>query len=360
VVRLRTSFLLLILLAGGSINCLLDTGPTNRLPTVQIEELNHPLYRGQETTFKATAYDPDQDTDSLAIAWYLDDNCDRAIANEQVSCLNGGGTACSYKPEKLGQLCVVAEVSDRHGGKATASRKFTVENRAPTAVIVRTVPASTSTTFPLQTSLTFSAADSSDPDPDETARLTYQWTVTQPDGKKLSANTCPSAQSPATCSFTSQDSGSYRVQLVVTDPNKADSPPATLDVVIDQDRPPCIDGVSPTTQSRTIAFVDQTNSLIVTLVNDDVDSYPGSSPGTFTWYLRRGTSGEFARLNETFNSNRLDIGVGAFMVGDLVQFRVEYRDRIKRDFSACTNTNSTRCELNPGCAQWVTWEVLFL
>ena len=328
---------------------------------MQIEELNNPLYRGQETTFKATVNDPDQGTDSLAVTWYVDSSCDTALARGQVRCLNGGGSACSYKPETLGPLCVVAEVTDRHGGTSTASGTFTVENRAPTARIVQTIPASTSTTFPLQTNLTFSATDSSDPDPGETAHLTYQWTVTQPDGKKLSVDTCPSAQSPATCSFTSQDPGTYHVRLVVTDPNKADSPPAVLDMVIDQDRPPCIEGVSPTTQSRTIAFVDQTNSLIVTLVNDDVDSYPGSSQeGTFTWFLRRGTSGEFARLNETSNSNRLDIGVGAFMVGDLVQFRVEYQDRIKRDFSACTKTNSTRCELVSGCAQWVTWEVLFL
>jgi hypothetical protein len=135
---------------------------------------------------------------------------------------------------------------------------------------------------------------------------------------------------------------------------------ASLDVAIAEDQPPCIVGFSPTTLN-TIGFANQGMTFQVSNVNDDGDPYAGSGPttGTFIWSYRTSTSGAFMRTLNLYNSNRLDFGPNAFVIGDVVQVRVEYQDRVSRNFSSC-DSNADRCELVAGCAQWATWTVSFL
>ncbi len=457
--------MLLTLLAGGSTNCLLDTGPTNMPPTVQLNDLDQPLHYGEAVIFTANVHDPDQSTASLDIAWYAetDGNCDHATASAPICHASQPNDKCGYTPQDLGSICVVVRVTDRYGATATASRVFDVTDSPPVAVIERTSPTSTDATLPLFSKLTFSAANSSDPDPNDA--LTYKWTVTQPDGSDLSATTCPSPQTPDVCSFTASMPGKYHVQVKATDPQGLDNsasldvsiaqdrPPtaviertsplstttplplfstltfsaanstdpdvangdtltftwtvtqpdgtslsstacpsvqkpdvcsftaanpgtyhvqvtatdssklssaASLDVAIATDQPPCIVGFSPTTLS-TIGFADQSLTFQVSNVSDDGDPYTGSGPttGTFIWSYRTSTSGAFMRMQNLYNSNRMDFGPGSFVIGDVVQIRVEYHDRVGRDLSSC-DPNADRCELVPGCAQWVTWTVSFL
>jgi hypothetical protein len=355
VARLRTRLFLLTILAGGSTNCLLDTGPINMPPTVQIDEPSQSLRRGGTVTFTATIHDPDQSNDTLTVAWHVGADCDKATASAPMC---QGKDQCSYMPSDLGSVCVVVKVTDRYGATAVASRVFAVADQPPTAVIEQTSPAATAATLPLSSTLTFSALGSTDPDPGDGNTLTFAWTVTQPDGTSLSVNTCPSPQTPAICSFTSAMPGSYHVQLIATDASGMASAPASVDIVIAQDQPPCIVGFTPTAL-QTIGFADQDTTFAVTSVNDDVDPYPGSTLGTFTWWYRMGTSGGFIRLSNPYSSNQLDFGPDAFSTGDEVQVRVEYQDRINRSFSTC-DQNALRCELVPGCAQWVTWTVQFL
>lgn len=465
--RHRTSFFLLTLLAGGSTNCLLDTGPINMPPTVQITGPAQPLYR-QAVTFTANVHDPDQSTASLDIAWYLgaDGNCDHATASTPICRTSqAGNDRCSYTPEDLASVCVVVRVTDRYGATATASRVFDVTDRPPVAKIERTSPASTDATLPLFGKLTFSATGSSDPDDDDTQDLTYTWTVTQPDGSSLSATDCPSQQTPAICSFTASTPGKYHVQVKATDAYQMDnsdsldvmiaqdqpptafiertsplstttplplfstltfsaaqstdpdmvngdtlsfvwkvtqpdgtdlsvttcpspqtpalcsftvanpgtyhvqvtakdsshvaSAPVSADVAVATDQPPCIVGFSPTTLN-TIGFADQSLTFQVSNVSDDGDPYTGSGPttGTFIWSYRTSTNGAFLRMPR-YNSNRMDFVPGVFVIGDVIQIRVEYQDRVSRNLSSC-DPNADRCELLPGCAQWVTWTVSFL
>jgi hypothetical protein len=467
VARHRTSFLLLTLLAGGSTNCLLDTGPINMPPTVQIAEHNQPLHRGDPVTFTANVHDPDQSTASLNIAWYVarDGNCEHATASTPACrAAKPNNDQCCYTPEDLGPVCVVVRVTDRYGAIATASRTFDVTDRPPVAVIERTSPVSTDATLPLFSELTFSAAKSSDPDPNDALTyewtitqpdgsglwdtnchledtpticsftasmpgkyhvqvkttdpyqmdnsasldvmiaqdqppkaviertspvstttplplfstlifsaaqstdpdmvngdsLTFAWTITKPDGTSLSATNCPSAQTPDVCTFTAANPGTYHVQVVATDSSQAHSAPASLDVAIAQDQPPCIVGFSPTTLS-TIGFANQSLTFQVSNVSDDGDPYTGSGPttGTFIWSYRTSTTGAFMRTQNLYNSNRMDFGAGAFVIGDVLQIRVEYQDRVNRNLSSCA-PNVDRCELVTGCAQWVTWTVYFL
>ncbi len=344
---------MLTLLAGGSTNCLLDTGPINMPPTVQIDDTQS-LHRGEKITLTATIHDPDQSNDSLNVTWYVgtDTDCDTAATSALGSCTSQpSNDQCCYTPQAFGSVCVVVQVKDRYGAFAEARRAFDVKDRPPTAVIVRTSPASTETTLPLSSNLVFSASSSTDPDLGDNDSLTFDWTVTQPDGTKLSKNT-------TLCSFTAATPGTYNVQLVATDSSQMSSDPVSVDVVIDQDQPPCIVGFAPESP-HTIAFADQSTSFVVTSVDDDVDPYPGSTSGTFTWSYRNGTSGEFERLQILQNSNRLDFGPDLFVIGDVIQVRVKYQDRVSRSFSTC-DQNADRCELKPGCAQWVTWTISFL
>jgi hypothetical protein len=132
-------------------------------------------------------------------------------------------------------------VEDRYGAKATASSVFLVENWPPIAVIERTSPASAATTLPLLSKLTFSAAKSTDPDD---TNLTFTWTVTEPDRTSPSAEICSSPESQTECSFTATIPGKYHVQVIVRDPSGGQCA-ASTDVVIDEDKPPCIAGTTP-------------------------------------------------------------------------------------------------------------------
>jgi hypothetical protein len=134
----------------------------------------------------------------------------------------------------------------------------------------------------------------------------------------------------------------------------------SLDVAIAPDQPPCIAGFSPATLS-TIGFANQSLTFQVSNVSDDGDPYTGSGPttGTFIWSYRTSTNGAFMRMRNLYNSNRMDFGSGSFVIGDVVQIRVEYHDRVGRSLSSC-DPNADRCELVAGCAQWVTWTVYFL
>ena len=468
VARHRTSFFLLTLLAGGSTNCLLDTGPVNMPPTVQITGPDQALHR-EAVTFTATVHDPDQSTASLDIAWYVatDGDCNHATASSPICrATQAGNDQCRYTPQTLDSVCVVVKVTDRYGATAMASRVFAVQDRAPVAVVERTSPTSTDATLPLFSKLTFSAAKSTDPDADDTNHLTFVWTVAQPDGSGLSAANCPSPQTPTICSFTASSPGKYHVQVTATDPSQSDSSasldvviaqdqpptaviertspssttsplplfstlafsaakstdpemvngdsltfawtitqpdgtnfsvttcpspqtpavcsfsatnpgtyhvqviatdsshvpsaPASLDVVIAEDQPPCIVDFSPTTLSP-MRSPDESIIFQVSGVEDDGDPYAGSGPpsGTFIWSYRDSTIGAFQRVQNLYNSGRLDLGPNAFVIGDVIQIRVEYQDRVNRNYSSC-DPNADRCELVTGCAQWVTWTVYFL
>ena len=323
-------------------------------PTVKIDDPAQAPHPGETANFTATILDPDQSSDSLNVTWWVgtNANCDTAATSALGSCASQQSNAqCSYVPQGFVPICVVVQVKDRYGASAEARRAFNVQDRAPTAVIVRTSPVSTDATLPLASNLVFTGSGSTDPDLGDKDSLTFAWTVTQPDNSKLS-------QTTVLCSFTAASSGTYHIQLVVTDSSQMPSAPATVDVVIDQDQPPCIVGFVPE-DPNTVAFPEQSTAFVVTSVADDLDPYPGSTFGTFTWSYRDGTSGDFTRVSNPQNSNRLDFGADLFVTGDVIQVRAKYQDRKTRDFSTC-DQNASRCELTPGCAQWVTWTVSFL
>jgi hypothetical protein len=357
---------MLTLLAGGSTNCLVDTGPINMPPTVQITGPSQSLHRGDNVIFTATIHDPDQSSNSLNAAWYVGpDACDKATSGSPASCGTQHNDQCLYIPKSLDSICVAVRVTDRYGATAADSRVFTVDNRAPTAVIEQTSPAPTASPLPLLTNLTFSAAGSDDPDPNDKENLTFTWTVTQPDKSTLLVDTCPSPDTPNNCSFAASMPGTYRVQVTVKDPSQVKDPslpvsnPASIDVLIAQDQPPCITGTTPRALQG-IAFSYETKSFVVDSVADDVDPYPGSSSGTFTWRYRIGQTGEFERWTTLANSNRLAVGPAllAQAINDIgvIQIRVEYQDSKGHSLSSC-DPNADRCELIPGCAQWITWTV---
>jgi len=63
-------------------------------------------------------------------------------------------------------------------------------------------------------------------------------------------------------------------------------------------------------------------------------------------------------------SQNFTIYKNSYRFGDMIQVRVEYRDRVTVDDpgargSKCKPDDLT-CELRPGCFQWITWTVEFL
>ena len=342
----------------GASGCLLDFGPINKRPSVQINE-HEPLHRGETVIFAAAIIDPDEKTETLTVDWHVGDSCDAASRTPPLSCESN--VTCSYNvpAQAPDSLCVVVTVTDRYTASASDSRVFEVENRAPWADIKRTAPltsTSGSSSFPLLTSFEFSGEASDDPDPGDKTRLVYTWRVTL-NGQGLSYPKCADASRPWICAFTAQDPGSYRISLTVKDPGQKASAPASLDLDVADDSPPCIVDYDPSSLEP-VRFAAQKNTFAVRAVKDDVNPYPSPNAGTFRWSYRRGLTGEFSRYS--VSSNRLDFDEGSFRIGDQIQIRVEYQDDKHRSLLSC-DTNKPLCSLNnDGCVQWITWTVTFL
>jgi len=111
--------------------------------------------------------------------------------------------------------------------------------------------------------------------------------------------------------------------------------------------------------------------LKVGQVVDDGDPLPSvgrASEGAFSWSIRvfnpeTKIEPEFQLLPHAFNSYTLR--ARQYRLGDRVEVRVEYRDRLDvrdlkaRDLSHC-GRNDLSCATKPGCFVRVGWKVLYL
>jgi hypothetical protein len=355
-----------LLVAGGWSGCLLDTGTINKRPKVQVKELPEALHRGTDVTFSADITDPNDKLEVLKVEWHVGETHEAANASSPLSCEGQVKQQCRYTVPagtKSEVLYVVVQVTDPYSATASGFRDFPIENRAPVAKLDLTAPANSSDHYPLLTNFVFSAKNSNDDDPGDQDRLGYSWKVTY-QGQPISPSGCGDASKPDSCSFTAENPGKYQVILTVKDPSLAVSAPATMDLVVDEDRPPCIRSYSPPVLDKPVMFASQNNTFAVIMVEDDVNPFPvgegaGSSPktpGTFKWSSRTNLSDDFTRISTT--SNQFPFSQSWFNVGDWIQIRVEYQDG-KHSLASC-DPNATVCSLNrDNCVQWITWTVIF-
>ncbi len=337
-------------------------GPINKRPSVQIDG-HDALHRGDEVTFTATITDSNDKLDDLTVQWRVGDTYADARDSESLPCK--GKTLCSYTlpAQTKDSLWVVVRVIDSDTATNEASREFSIVNRAPEAVIDLSAPAKSAERYPLLTEFVFSAKNSKDLDLGDQDFLVYKWKVTH-HGQEISPAGCEDASKPDVCAFTADDPGDYQVTLTVKDPSQAVSKPMTLDLVVEEDRPPCIRSYSPPVLQNPTLFAIQNNTFAVIMVEDDVSPFPvdqgatssAKTIGTFKWSTRKGFADDFSRF--LHNTNQFAFPQGSVNPGDQVQIRVEYQDG-NRSLASC-DPNATVCSLNhDDCYQWITWTVTF-
>jgi hypothetical protein len=381
--------LILCSLASAMAGCLAFADSINTPPMVTLESPSEPLVLKKSALFIAHASDPNQSEDTLQFDWYQGRTCEEAAALPPAASLVGRNTFSPVLTE-LGPGCVGVIVTDDRGATASAYHPYKVDNQAPTAHIdvVSTAgqPASTpgqSLSLPLFATVVLSGAASNDAE-DDAQHLTPKWTVYKDEKPVATIATCPDkTKGEFVCTFTTQDPGSYRVELVVVDSGELSSEPAEQAIDVGADQLPSIelDSAAPLAPTAPddpplLALASLDLTFAINRVDDDGDPYPSSDrqnpypapPAGFVWYLRH-----FQPVSDPFrrwigNSPTLTIPAGTFLPGDTIQVRAEYHDRVtacqprtpgcNAAFSAC-DVAATICYASDFRAQWVTWTVAF-
>jgi hypothetical protein len=209
--------------------------------------------------------------------------------------------------------------------------------------------------------------------------LDFTWTVKRPDGTAMPVSGCANATPPnSEICFDVTGVGDHKVDLVTTEAGQTGMGSLPLKV---EDRPPCIRMTDPLvpieTGSTTVFSLDGEEKVLkVGQVVDDGDPLPAvgrASEGAFVWSIRllgpettSTTTAPFQLLPHAIFSS-YTLPAGQFRLGDRVEVRVEYRDRLDisdlqaRDLSHC-GANDLSCPTKPGgnCFLRVGWKVLYL
>ena len=277
--------------------------------------------------------------------------------------------------------CVTAIGVDRFGAEYRASEKITnILNGGPPAsprVVLpkeATIVSAQEAVVGIFSQVRLAAAEMGELGPSDV--LTFMWSVKRPDGTALPAAGCEGAlpKDSEVC-FEVAEAGEYRVDLVTSEAGQTRAGAMGLKV---EDRPPCIRMTDPTLTeigATTVFSLDgEQRVLKVGQVVDDGDPMPSvgrASQGAFVWTIRTVTSDQdtttpFDLLpHAIFNSYTLP--AGQYRLGDRVEVRVEYRDRLgvqdpgSRNLSHCKPTDLS-CETKPDskCFLRVGWRVLYL
>ena len=361
--------LLTIAVVTGS-GCLLFTDPINMPPTVEIVMAPAEIWHGQPVTFQASVSDPNGDAVTLdwARAFGRCSNIPAPGERTPGPTLPVGGTDTEMS------FCVWAFATDSHSATAHASLQVDPLDHAPTAAISIVQPNPVPLMFPLYSTLEFSGAGSTDADPTDLGKLTYNWTLArQPTGSVVSLVDCQVGADSASKCLKPDKPGDYQVKLVVDDafPSAAVSTslPATKIVTVAADGFPCLDLTTPSRLASTVVRdpSDPSGTVFAVLrVVDDGDPYPDPSPidpmagAHFSWFL--GRERDPVAYFGPHDFPTYTVAPGTFALGDTARVRVEIHDRpnaARIDDVLLGCGDEPVCEAQPGsgCFQRMTWIV---
>jgi hypothetical protein len=301
--------------------------------------------------------------------------CDTAY---QGALENQASTAEWEHPAARSPYCVVAIAEDNFGVQYVGRQMVTnILNGGPPATLRVVSPKETKVVAKQATVGIFShvrlaAAEVGELTASDMIRFT--WTVRRPDDTTMPAPGCANTLPPnSEVCFDVAGAGEYKVDLETKEGDQTGTDALILKV---EDRPPCIGMTVPQvpaeTGSTTVFSLDGEDKVLkVGQVVDDGDPLPSvgrASEGAFSWSIRvfnpeTKIEPEFQLLPHAFNSYTLR--ARQYRLGDRVEVRVEYRDRLDvrdlkaRDLSHC-GRNDLSCATKPGCFVRVGWKVLYL
>jgi hypothetical protein len=370
-----------LLLLGAAAGCILHTETINSAP--EVVKISGPteILKGIPAMFQAEVRDPDQPPQTLNVEWRVRPGMQSCPVTLD-DAVNGGrpvvrGTEAdplrvSVDINDLEPFCVWAVVTDRERAQAFGGLPAKPTNQQPRAAIDvvkgKGVP-TTAGLYELYSAFQLTGTGSMDP---EGVDLAFRWEMIDPTGKRSTPPACPAPNEKDIC-FNADAPGAYVVTLrVFYEPASSSDPAAEAmrTLMVDQDRPPCIrfDTASPRLGLPQIPSDYRLPVSFEVTVDDDGDPYPEVdgrlSMHEFVWFVRPPTATQFVRLGSG-SSPQLNIHVvkaNSYGLGDTVQVRVLYRDRVMRDFRDCEMKNPDACALRdttPRCYQWVTWTIQY-
>ena len=338
--------------------CLLE--PLNHAPELPMISGPSELSRNVNGVYTVAAVDPDNQP--LDIAWgHVLGDCTQDLlrpdGTNQVE-PKGFGKTYGVSLGTLGPVCIWVRVRDSDGASASAATRVQIVNSAPIAVL-SLAAAQAEGGISLYGETRVSAKDSSDPDLDYP--LLYAWSILGPKGGTTRAEACADNQGDTLC-FRPSDPGIHTISLLVTDNAGQPSSPATMQLVVKPDQPPCLRDTEQTTSLRLRRF-DEAVAFGVA-VEDDGDPFPPRenehSELRFFWYFRQLSPQDspWLPLVRSDRSSAFRLPSQAFGQGDEVQVRVEVSDRASEAPVRCRPEDEL-CESSPGCTQRLTWTVRY-
>jgi hypothetical protein len=360
-------------LAGGSTQCLLYTDSLNVDPEVTISTDRSTFMRNEPAQFTAVARDPDQSSSTLALAWFErpGSECPRTPREAADPAYRlSDGTAIERQHAEAGAYCLWVIATDQDGATALATRPYTVTNRAPVGVIAVEAPQDASAAAkivgapaPIDVALfsevRLSAAESTDPEGD---KLTYRWRITLPDGTAAQPQPCTqSAEARVVSCYVVVTPGLHRFELDVSDGSDPGMP-VVQPVMALEDAAPCVVSTTPAFGLTRPQNSEEALTLKVDQVTDDGDPFPPRpgqvSQATFTWYSRKLPATTFERWKT--HAPWLDVPANHARPGDVIEFRLQYGDRVKDRELGC-DPDALNCPpaLDRKCHQWVGWTVVY-
>jgi len=340
------------------------TDNINQRPSAEIQQLNagDPLYSDDLIELSAD-HSTDPDGDPLSFEWQAF-YCPTA---DPVDCESiGTGTNITWSVKIPGKPLVRVEltVRDEYGASAKDEQTFAVLNDAPTVSL--TVQGTESPTGGYTIGRPLSVfAEAHDGDVEDEPELTLEWTLFPAPGS------VPEDVEWVKKSDTQYDlrpdvAGLWRVDVSVADPFGG-TDDASEQILIEVDKPPCIDTPDPPLALGASYIVDRdagARRFAVLSVTDELDPYPLSpsdpdpdrGEATFSWWLASPATGGV--LTELAGHTLADYTVdpALYAPGDALSLRAEVADRVPRALP-CADGAATCSIDDDGCLQRVTWEV---
>jgi hypothetical protein len=331
---------------------------------------------GVEATFTASFSDDPAAADKAQFVWTLsslglppDGPCQAAEQEAQTRLTAQAFTSAAFTQRASRKpFCVVAIARDSYDVTYTAKLLVsTITNGGP--------PADPRVVTPLESPVgifshvRMSAAAMGELEPTDV--LKFDWKVLSPAGAPIAFKGCEGAKPDnVDICFDVAGAGNYQVSVTTMEGGLTNTGAKQVEVV---DRPPCIRLTEPLLPqtvgvSTVVNLYDQERVLKVEAVEDDGDPMPPlgrASEGMFVWSIRVKGDPTFQLLPEAIFS-RYAIPARQFRLGDEVEVRVEYRDRLDVSPLTARKLNCGRddlsCQSSPdsGCFLRVGWKVLYL
>ncbi|HEY5950418.1 MAG TPA: hypothetical protein VIV40_33235 [Kofleriaceae bacterium] len=341
------------------------TDPINQRPSLDIHQMSTAaVYRGGSVPLEAVANDPEGHFVTFkwrAYACTDETSCDPAPYFEKsdarvtipVPMARAGTT------DPVRALHVWLEGKDDYGATARPAQQLwiTVDDFAPTIELRAASNYGFVVNMPLAVYAKIGDAD----DGPNAPQVTWKVYPTQ-DLVDVSVQQDPNdpAHVQSGKGFTPTTVGVYTVEVTATDSIAPFPTVETVDITVDNDKPPCLSQLSPIVAIAPAAWPMSEPTLFqVHVVTDDLDPYPTANDvllGTtsFTWSLL--APGGTRQVLSGVSGNSVALDPASFHPGDIVELRVEIADRNNTPLT-CADANATCSLLNNSCIQRQTWRV---